>query len=82
MWGSPQVVGLSVPTLNVGIKAKPPGPLNFRHEKDLVTHHPWNLVRGLTHLPLPLPNHFLNTSYLLKNTVKKKKNSTTLNQKG
>ena len=59
--------------MNVGIKAKPPDPLNSAHEKDLVTRHPWNLVRGLTHLPLPLPNHFLNTSYLLKNTVKKKK---------
>lgn len=59
--------------MNVGIKAKPPDPLNSTHEKDLVTRHPWNLVRGLTHLPLPFPHPFLNTSHLLKNTIKKKK---------
>lgn len=58
--------------MNVGIKAKPPDPLNSTHEKDQVTHHPWNLVRGLTHLPLPFPHPFLNTYHLLKNTILKK----------
>lgn len=61
--------------MNVGIKAKPPDPLNSTHEKDLVRRHPWNLVRGLTHLPLPFPHPFLNTSHLLKNTIKKKKSN-------
>ena len=56
----------------MGIKAKPPDPLNSTHEKDQVTHHPWNLVRGLTHLPLPFPHPFLNTYHLLKNIIKKK----------
>lgn len=55
----------------MGIKAKPPYPLNSTHEKDQVTHHPWNLVRGLTHLPLPFPHPFLNTYHLLKNTILK-----------
>lgn len=66
--------------MTVGIKAKPPEPLNSTHEKDLVTHHPWNLVRGLTHLPLPFPHPFLNTSHLLKNTIKKIP-TTLINQK-
>lgn len=55
--------------MNVGIKAKPPDPLNSTHEKDQVTRHLWNLVRGLTHLPLPFPHPFLNTYHLLKNTI-------------
>lgn len=57
--------------MNVGIKAKPPDPLNSTHEKDQVTHHPWNLERGLNHLPLPFPHPFLNTYHLLKNRIKK-----------
>lgn len=60
--------------MNVGIKAKPPDPLNSTHEKDQVTRHPWNLVRGLTHLPLPFPHPFLNTYHLLKNTTEKNSN--------
>lgn len=68
--------------MNVGIKAKPPDPLNSTHEKDQVTRHPWNLVRGLTHLPLPFPHPFLNTYHLLKNTILyKKKNSNHPNSK-
>lgn len=55
----------------MGIKAKPPDPLNSTHEKDQVTHHPWNLERGLNHLPLPFPHPFLNTYHLLKNRIKK-----------
>lgn len=60
--------------MNVGIKAKPPDLLNSTHEKDQVTQHPWNLLRGLTHLPLPFPHPFLNTYHLLKNTTGKNSN--------
>lgn len=60
--------------MNVGIKAKPPDPLNSTREKDQVTHHPGNLVRGLTHLPLPFPHPFLNTYHLLKNATEKNSN--------
>lgn len=55
----------------MGIKAQPPDPLNAAREKDRAAHHPGNLLRGLTHLPLPSPHPFLNTYRLLENTIKK-----------